>query len=136
MTPPRQRSISARRAAEQGGREAEDTAAAWLVAQGWMILDRRVRGPRGSGAGELDLVALDATGAAPVVVFVEVKARPTLAAALDSVTPVQRRRLALAAEGWLAVHPEHAAADVRFDVVCVVPHGSPTHLPDAWRPDG
>jgi putative endonuclease len=136
LSPPRQRSTGARRAAERGGREAEDTAAGWLAGQGWMILDRRARGPRGSGAGELDLVALDATGAAPVVVFVEVKARPTLAAALESVTPAQRRRLAVAAEGWLAAHPEHAAADVRFDVVCIVPDGPPTHLPDAWRPEG
>lgn len=136
MSPPRARSTGARRAAEHSGREAEDAAAAWLAAKGWMILERRARGPRGSGAGEIDLVALDATGAAPVVVFVEVKARPTLAAGLESVTPAQRRRLALAAEGWLATHPEHAEADVRFDVVCIVPDGPPSHLPDAWRPEG
>jgi len=124
-----------RRAADQVGRDAEDTAAAWLAAAGWMILDRRVRGRRGDGTGEIDLVALDPGTAPPVVVFVEVKARPTLAAALEAVTPAQRRRLAVAAEGWLAVHPEHANAGVRFDVVSVTPNAPPAHLPDAWRPE-
>ncbi|MBB4286898.1 YraN family protein [Roseospira goensis] len=133
MTPPR--GPAARRSAERAGRAAEDAAAAWLAAQGWIILARRARGRRGEGAGEIDLVALDATGAAPVVVFVEVKARPTLAAALEAVTPAQRRRLALAAEGWLAAHPVHAGAGVRFDLVSVTPDGPPGHLRDAWRPE-
>ncbi|KAA5605792.1 YraN family protein [Roseospira marina] len=124
-----------RRGAEQAGRDAETTAAAWLEARGWRILDRRARGRRGDGAGEIDLVALDPTGAEPVVAFVEVKARPTLTAALEAVTPAQRCRLAVAAEGWLATHPEHAAAGVRFDVVTVVPDRPPAHLPDAWRPE-
>jgi len=131
----RQRSTPERRAADRAGRNAEDTAAAWLAAAGWMILDRRARSRRGDGAGEIDLVALDPDTDPPVVVFVEVKARPTLAAALESVTPAQRRRLAVAAEGWLANHPEVADAGVRFDVVSVTPDAPPAHLPDAWRPE-
>ncbi len=134
MTTPRSRPPAARRAAENAGRAAEDTAAAWLAASGWLILDRRVRGPRGGTAGEIDLVALDPGPDAPVVVFVEVKARPTLEAALEAVTPAQRRRLAAAAEAWLAAHPAEAAHGVRFDVVCAVPGTTPVHLADAWRP--
>ncbi|MQX36021.1 YraN family protein [Roseospira navarrensis] len=125
-----------RRAADRAGREAEDAVAAWLAAAGWVLLDRRARGRRGDGAGEIDIVALDPTAEAPVVVFVEVKARPTVAAALESVSAAQRRRLAVAAEGWLAAHPEHAQAGVRFDVVSVTPGAGPDHLPDAWRPEG
>jgi len=136
MTRARSRSRADRRAAEGTGRAAEDTAAAWLAARGWLIVDRRARGPRGSGAGEIDLVALDTTGTTPVLVFVEVKARPSLDDALNAVTPAQRRRLAAAAEAWLAAHPDEAGNDVRFDVVCVLPGADPVHLADAWRPDG
>jgi putative endonuclease len=123
------------RAADRTGREAEDAAAAWLAAGGWAILDRRARGRRGEGAGEIDIVALDPAATPPVVAFIEVKARPTLAAALEAVTPAQRRRLAVAAEGWLAAHPQYADAGVRFDVVSVTPGAPPAHLPDAWRPE-
>jgi putative endonuclease len=131
----RRRPAETRRAAEQAGRAAEDAAAAWLAAYGWLILDRRARGRRGDGAGEIDLVALDRSGTEPVVVFVEVKARPTVEAALSALTPAQRRRLAVAAEGWLAAHPAFAEAGVRFDVIAVAGGGAPAHLPDAWRPE-
>jgi len=138
----------ARRAADRAGRAAEDSAAAWLAGQGWLILDRRARSRRGDGAGEIDLVALDRSGGrsgdrprdlsadGPVVVFVEVKARRTLEAALAAVTPAQQRRLAIAAEGWLARHPEYAEAGVRFDLIAVAEGAPPAHLPDAWRPEG
>jgi putative endonuclease len=33
------------------------------------------------------------------------------------VTPEKQRRLVLAAEAWLAEHPEHAGCEVRFDVI-------------------
>ena len=138
------RPAEARRAADHAGRAAEDAAAAWLAGQGWLILDRRARSRRGDGAGEIDLVALDRSGNCPgdlsgagsVVVFVEVKARRTLEAALASVTPAQRRRLAVAAEGWLARHPDYAEVGVRFDVIAVAEGAPPAHLPDAWRPEG
>lgn len=134
----RRRPAPDRRAAERAGRSAEDQAAAWLEARGWTILGRRVRGGRGSGAGEIDLVAVDPGTEAGerTLVFIEVKARPTAAAALESVTPAQRRRLAVAAEAWLAAHPDHAADGVRFDVVGVMPDIAPWHLADAWRPEG
>ena len=69
------------------------------------------------------------------VAFVEVKARDGRAAALEAVTPRQRRRIELGAQSFLAVHPELAALDLRFDVMTVAPGRLPDHLADAWRPE-
>jgi len=131
MTPPRCRSTAARRAADRTGRAAEDQAARWLQEQGWTIVAHRVPGARGQGTGEIDLIGRDGA----VLVFVEVKARPDAITALEAVTPAQRRRLAAAAEAWLAAHPDEGTEGVRFDVIAVPANGSPTHIADAWRPD-
>jgi putative endonuclease len=40
----------------------------------------------------------------------------------------QRRRIAAAAQAWLAGHPEHASAEIRFDAVLVVPRRWPRHI--------
>jgi putative endonuclease len=116
-----------RRAAERRGREAEDLAAAALERAGWRILGRRVRTP----PGELDLVAEQGG----LVAFLEVKHRPTGAEAAFSVTERQRRRIAAAAEAWLAARPDAAPAGVRFDVVVVDASGRVRRIADAFRAD-
>lgn len=128
----RPRSTTVRRAADRAGRGAEDEAARWLTDRGWVVLARRVPGTRGHGAGEIDLIARDGS----VLVFVEIKARPSAAAALEAVTPAQRRRVAAAADTWLAAHPDEGTDGVRFDVIAVPPDGPPVHVADAWRPEG
>lgn len=120
-----------RQQAEAAGRAAETLAAGHLAAQGWRVLAHRFRSGRGSGAGEIDLIA-EKDG---IVTFVEVKARPGLAAALESVTPAQQRRLARGAEAWLAAYPAYAGHDCRFDVIVVPADGAIIHLEDAWRPE-
>lgn len=107
------------------GLEAEREAARYLEISGLVILDRRWR----SLAGELDLVARDGAS----VVFIEVKARSSDAfggpeAAVDG---AKRRRLARAAQAYLA---ERGLDDspARFDVVTVGPQGV-RHLIDAFR---
>jgi len=79
--------------------------------------------------GELDLIALDG----PTLVFVEVKARGTLDAAAESVTPQQKRRICAAAEAWLAAHPDDPVHDMRFDAVLVAPGRLPRHIPAAFE---
>ena len=68
-----------------------------------------------AGGYELDLVLRRGR----TVVFCEVKAkgRPGLGDPLEMVTPEKARRIARAAETWLAAHPELAGCDVRLDVV-------------------
>jgi len=113
-------------ASEARGRGAE-TACAWLLrANGYRLLARRWRGP----VGEIDLIARRRR----TIVFVEVKARPTLSAALEAVTQRQRLRIEQAAEVFLSQHPKWRNLEVRFDVVAVMPGRLPRHIRDAWRP--
>ena len=108
------------------GLEAEARAAAFLEAAGMRILERRYR----SLVGELDLVALDGD----TVVFVEVKSRRSAAFGLpeEAVGPAKQRRLARAAEAYLALRGL-TASPARFDVVAITPEGI-RHLEDAFRP--
>jgi len=116
--------------AEALGRQAEAAAVRWLVDHGWTLLAHRYRSDRGSGAGEVDVIA-ERDG---VVAFVEVKARPSLNAALESVSLGQCQRIAAGASAWLARHPAYAQYDCRFDVVAVLADQSVHHIIDAWRP--
>lgn len=99
----------ARRAAGQAG---ERLAEAHLVGAGYVILARNYR----CALGEVDLVALDRR----TIVFVEVKARHGAAygAPLEVLSRRQQRRIARAAEHYLARHRLHERV-VRFDVVGV-----------------
>ncbi|EIL91189.1 YraN family protein [Rhodanobacter spathiphylli] len=65
--------------------------------------------------GELDLVMRDGG----TVVFVEVRYRKSASHgdAATSVTAAKQGKLILAAQHWLAAHPQHARAACRFDVV-------------------
>ncbi|HZS62911.1 MAG TPA: YraN family protein [Xanthobacteraceae bacterium] len=116
---------SARQVAFRLGLSAESRAAAFLVAKGFRILARRWRSP----AGEIDIVARRRS----LLIFVEVKARPTLDEAAESVTPRQRRRIAAAAEAWLALRPDVSVQDVRFDAMLVAPGCIPRHIPAAFE---
>jgi len=115
----------ARRAAFTRGVDAEAAAAALLEAQGFTVIARRVRTPR----GEIDLI-VRRDG---LLVFVEVKARASLTMAAESILPRQRRRIAGAAEIFLARHPELAGLDMRLDAVLVAPGAAPLHLPGAFE---
>ena len=116
-----------RRAAYRRGLGAETRAAWWLRLKGYAILAARFK----AAGGEIDLVARRGR----LVAFVEVKARATREAALDAVGTGAARRIAAAAEWWIARHPAYADHDQRFDIVLVVPWRLPHHIEDAFRPE-
>ncbi|WP_408842091.1 YraN family protein [Acidocella sp.] len=116
--------LARRRAAEISGRAAEHDAATYLVAQGFTILAQRLR----TGVGEIDLVVADRD----TLVFVEVKARSSLADAAYAVSPRQQARLLEAASVAMARHPEWARPCTRFDVV-LFGGGACQHIEDAVR---
>jgi putative endonuclease len=66
------------------------------------------------------------------LIFVEVKARATLDEAAEAVTQRQQRRIAQAAEVWLAANPKTTFTDARFDAVLVAPGKLPRHIPAAF----
>jgi putative endonuclease len=116
-----------RQSAEKRGRSGETLAALLLRLKGYRILGRRVR----TKAGEIDLVARSPRG---ILCFVEVKARPGLRAAVESVHPRQRQRIERAASLFVANKPSLARAAMRFDIVTISPRAWPRHIRDAWRP--
>lgn len=110
---------------ERGGRQAETAAALWLQLKGYRILERRARTP----ACEIDLVAVRGRS----LIFIEVKARRTEAAAIEAVTPQLRRRLEDAARQWVSLRRGLEGHLWRFDIVAMAPGRLPRHIRDAWR---
>lgn len=106
------------------GLSAESRAAMLLLTKGFRILARRYKTPY----GEIDIIARKRD----LVVFVEVKARPTMDDAAYAVTPQQQRRIITAAEVWLSQHPDHGDYQLRFDAIFVAPKSLPRHLPHAF----
>jgi putative endonuclease len=107
------------------GISAESRAAAYLIAKGFRILARRWKSP----LGELDIVARRRK----LLIFVEVKARGTLDAAAESIDPRTQRRIAGAAEAWLATYPQPNVTDMRFDAMLVAPGKIPRHIQGAFE---
>ena len=121
----RDRSVAKRRAWRRG-LSAEWIAALFLLSKGYRPMARRYRTP----LGEIDLVVRRGK----LVAFVEVKARASMADALEAVGAASERRIVGAADLWRAKHPDAAGLDLRFDMVLVTPWRLPKPLPDAFRP--
>ena len=96
-----------------------------LRLRGWRILARDWRCP----VGEIDILARRGG----VLAVIEVKQRPDFATAVTALMPRQRRRIAHAAETFLAGRPDLGQLAVRFDVMLVERWRLPRHLRDAWR---
>jgi putative endonuclease len=105
------------------GRMAEWFAALLLTAKGYRLVARRCRTP----FGEIDIIAVRGRR----IAFVEVKRRHTLAEAEAALTDGQARRIADAAEFWLARHPRYQDCDIGLDAILVMPRMLPRHLPNA-----
>ena len=70
------------RNAHKQGHFAETKAALFLRLKGYRVVERNFKPPRGTGAGEIDLIVKKGN----VLVFVEVKLRQTETAAAESVS--------------------------------------------------
>jgi putative endonuclease len=116
-----------RQRAERRGRAAEIVAALWLMGKGYRILAHRARTP----FGEIDLVAMRGR----TLAIVEVKARATRLAALESIGWKQRERIARAGLS-VAKRRRLDGHSVRLDLVIVRPWAWPEHIPDAWQATG
>jgi len=120
------------RKAHASGRWAERLCVLSLLLRGYAILGRGVVTGRGTGAGEIDIIARRGK----VLAFIEVKKRGDFAAAAQALSAVQQQRLIRGAEVFLARHPALAALEPRFDLMLAVPGRWPRHMKDAWRIGG
>ena len=113
------------------GKWGEDKAAAFLVRQGYVILERDWR----MGKRDLDIIALSEDQ--DTLVFVEVKTRKEVELQLpeEAVDIHKMRNLAIAANAY--VKSNQVEQNVRFDIISVV--GSENndcieHIEDAFNP--
>lgn len=110
----------------------EATAARWLEAKGWTVLERRFR----SGHRDLDLVVARPDGNGRLVAFVEVRSRRSTdcGTPAETVQWTKQRELARSARAWLASN-RRSGDNYRFDVVgvaCVAGRVLIQHVPDAF----
>ena len=112
-----------RQKARAFGLQAESAASLWLGLKGYRIVARNVVAP----GGEIDLVARRGG----LIVFVEVKARPTLDQAFFAINSAKAARISRAARFWLAANGWAAGGAFRGDAVYVAPWRRPRHVEDA-----
>jgi len=110
------------------GMLAESLAVWALRLKGYQIVGRRIRQKKGTGAGEIDIVARRGW----TLAFVEVKRRASVADGLAAVSPSQQQRLCRAAEWFLKTNTQYQDFSLRFDVMVVAPRRWPTHVQNAW----
>ena len=108
----------------ESGLKGESLAEMYLCRNGMKCIARRYR----AVDGEIDLIMEDDD----VLVFVEVKTRPTAGAGngLIAVTPSKQRRMTHAALAYLAKR-EYMDRLIRFDVVEITRDGI-LHIPNAF----
>lgn len=94
----------------------EFIACMYLRLHGFKIIKRRYVTGRYTGRAEIDIIAKRGN----LVIFVEVKKRETITAALDAISTFQIRRLQLAAETFLL--QKRWTGDARFDVIIFYSH--------------
>jgi putative endonuclease len=122
-----------------GGAAVSETATTGSWGEGLALAEARRRGYRWVASnvrcrfGEIDLVLRDGE----ILVFVEVKTRKWgIGQGQRAVDGRKRRRLELAARGYLARRPADAERVCRFDVCVVTPGPTVTWYEDAFQPGG
>ena len=120
-TPAAEKKVRAYRRGHRG----EWLAAVALMLKGYRIVARRYR----TKLGEIDLIARRGD----LVLIVEVKARASLAAAMEAVASQSARRIEGAADMWLSRQPDYARLSVRFDLVAVLPWRWPVHVENVFH---
>jgi putative endonuclease len=97
----------------QSGLFAEFLARCFLRLRGFRIICSRHVTGRHTKRAEIDIIARRGN----LVIFVEVKRRPSVREAFDAIGHAQALRLRRAAETWIALN--RWRGDARFDVVAV-----------------
>ena len=102
---------------------AEQICMLWLRLKGYSILAHRYR----TTVGEIDIIARRGS----IVAAIEVKMRPTVQQALESLSFRQRQRIGRTLEWWLMKNAKLAGHQLRFDIMSVT-RWKINHLTNAW----
>lgn len=110
------------------GHRGEWLASMALMVKGYRIVARRYK----TKLGEIDLIARRGD----LIAVVEVKARPTLASAMEAIGRESAWRIEGAADMWLARQRDYPKLSVRFDMVAVLPWRWPVHVENIFQGRG
>lgn len=113
---------------KQKGNVAEFFVRMYLRLKGYHILHKNFVTGRGFGCGEVDIIAFKKN----TLVFVEVKRRKNIKAALYAIKPIQQKRLLNAAKSFIKRYPKYQKCDIRFDAVLVRLPFCFQHIQNAW----
>jgi putative endonuclease len=114
-----------REISERRGRRGQAFAGWWLRLQGWRIVARRVKTPR----GDVDLIARRGR----TVLLLEVKWRSTVIERDRAIDDYRLRRVVAAVEA-IAHRYLRDGDNPRIDVLLLAPRRWPRHIVDAWQP--
>jgi len=105
-----------------------ETICSWVLRlKGYRIRARSYK----TSVGEIDIIAQRGK----MLIFVEVKARATTAAAAESIRFQQQKRITRAAQAYITNFPKLSNMNIRFDAMLMAPGRLPRHIKDAWRHD-
>jgi len=113
-------------ASYQKGIWAEYAAIALMWCKFYRLRARRYK----TKLGEIDIIM----SRGKTLVFIEVKARPSIMAGLEAISPHSRERIQRSAQLFCQKNPRFSTHNWRFDAIVVRPRGLPYHMRDAWRP--
>lgn len=113
------------------GKYAEGLAKAYLGIKGYSIIAENYKTGRGTGAGEIDIIAKKAN----LIVFVEVKKRKSLDTAAYSIFESQKQRIINGAKAFISHNQKYENHDMRFDAILIKLPFSIKHIKNAWLLD-
>jgi len=112
------------------GHLAEFIAKVILSLKGYTVINTNFKQSyKGYGVGEVDVIAIKNH----ILVFAEVKKRENIAAALETISTAQQKRIYKAAEIFLKYNPSFIGYDIRFDAFAFNKFFCCCHVKDAWR---
>lgn len=115
--------------ANLSGHIAEFAARMLFRFKGYRVVASNYVTGRGTGAGEIDFIAVRGS----TIVFVEVKQRSSIEKAAYAILPAQQKRIWKAAENFVQRHPRYVEYNIRFDAVLVSLPFAICHVADAFR---
>lgn len=113
------------------GKYAEGLAKFYLRIKGYGIIAENYKTGRGTGAGEIDLIAKKAN----LIVFIEVKKRKDIDTAAYSIFESQKQRIINGAKAFIMHNPKYENYDLRFDAILIKQPFSIKHIKNAWLLD-
>lgn len=107
------------------GHRGEFLAANYLRLKGYKILAQRFK----TKSGEIDIIA----SRNDLLIFVEVKARKTLAEAKDAISGRSKRRIIKCGGIYVGKNRQYQSYGIRYDAVFLINGWTVVHEQDFWR---